>query len=150
MNIVLQLYLIQNPDRPEFGQKPARILNGRILSFGNPPLKSKLCAKTQKPDCLRAKTIPEFDYSPSITMSYAKTQKPDLPPLKGKVSSPLKAGETLPSPGLELGCEVGVHKRTLQHIHPTTVASTAKHQSHRRLPPRAANQIGDHSWLIRL
>jgi hypothetical protein len=60
MSFVLHTGVFQNPDHPEFGQKPARILKSRILNFRNPPLKSMSCAKTQNPDWLRAKNSSGF------------------------------------------------------------------------------------------
>ena len=138
----------QNPECSDSGQNPAQILKKRISYFRNLLLKSKTCRRNRVPDCLWPKRILENVFLSINTRSYDEVQKPVLPPLKGKVSSPLNAGETLPSPGLDLGCQVGVHKKSPKHIHPTTVASTAKHQSHRRLPPRAANQKGNRSWLI--
>jgi hypothetical protein len=103
MRIVLQTGLFQIPDRPDFGQKPVRILNERFLSFGNPPLNSMACVKTQKPDCPRGKTILGFDYFHSITISYAKTQKPVFPPPKGEGVLPAKGGEDTSFPWARLG-----------------------------------------------
>jgi hypothetical protein len=70
---------------------------------------------------------------------------------KGVGVLPAKRGRDTTYPGAGLSA-VSLKRaiRSVQHIHPTTMASTAKHQSHRRLPPRAANQKGNHSWLIQL
>ncbi len=148
MNFPSEMGLFQKPECPDSGQNPIQFLENRILYFRNPSLKSKACDRIRVPDCLWPKRILENVFFSINTRGYDEVQNPVLPTLKGKVSSPLNAGETPPTPGLVLGCEVGVHKKSPKHIHPTTVASTAKHQSHRRLPPRAANQKGNHSWIM--
>lgn len=90
---------IQNPECPDSSQNPVQILEKRILYFGNPPLKSKACGRIRIPDCFWSKRILENGFLLTNTTGYGEVQNPVLPTLKGKVSSPLKVGETLPSLG---------------------------------------------------
>jgi len=99
MKFPSEMGLFQNPECPVFSQNPIQFLEKRILYFRNPSLKSKACDRNRVPNCLCSKRILKNVFLSINTRGYDEVQNPVLPPLKGKVSSPLNAGETLPSPG---------------------------------------------------
>ena len=92
MKFSSEIGLFQNPECLDSSQNPVQILEKRILYFGNPPLKSKTCARIRFPNCFWVKRILENVFLSINTKGYDEVQIPILPPPKGEGVLPARGG----------------------------------------------------------